>query len=48
MSSKIRNQMQDKDRSTKDLLCLLASYDVYGTGSPWPRCLDRLAGTGGR
>ncbi len=30
-------------RATRDLLCLLATYDTYGRGAPWPGCLRRLA-----
>jgi len=34
-------------RATRDLLCLLASYDAYGSGASWPLCLGQLAGAGG-
>ncbi len=32
-----------RKRAPRDLLCLLATYDTYGRGAPWPGCLRRLA-----
>jgi hypothetical protein len=47
MGTSRRAKRKQRARATRDLLCLLASYDVYGSGAAWPGCLDRLAGTGG-
>ncbi len=30
-------------RATAELLCLLATYEVYGTGLGWSGCLRALA-----
>ena len=38
-----RKQAPRGTRATRDLLCLLASYDAYGRSAPWPGCLRRLA-----
>jgi hypothetical protein len=40
-------KQRQRARATRDLLCLLASYDAYGSGAAWPLCLGRLAGAGG-
>ena len=34
-------------RSTAELLCLLATYEAYGTGVEEPGCLHVLAEAGG-
>ena len=35
-------------RSTAELLCLLATYEAYGTGLGWSGCLRTLAERGGK
>ena len=42
-----RKQRAETPESTAELLCLLANYEAYGTGSPWSGCLRALAARGG-
>ena len=50
MNSDTRNKRKQRvkaPQSTADLLCLLATYEAYGTGIPWSVCLRALAARGG-
>ena len=38
----------ESGQAVETLLCLLASYETYGTGQVWPSCLRRLSGAAER
>ena len=40
-------QRDEALQTTAELLCLLASYEAYGTGLGWSGCLGELAARGG-
>jgi hypothetical protein len=50
MNSDIRNGQKrpvKAPQSTAELLCLLATYEAYGTGLAWSGCLRALVAKGG-
>ena len=46
MEATMNGDTQDP-QSTAELLCLLATYEAYGTGLTWSGCLRALAARGG-